>query len=158
MLDFFPWRGKFRLSGGATVYNNKGFIGSLDVPNGNSFTLGNDKYYASGPLVGTGNFKLGGNFGGRVSFGTGNLIPTKGRFTFQSELGIEFVSAPTVALGFTGSVCTSAQGANCASPTNVSNFTQFQTDVTAEQNKLENDVNFVKFYPIVSIGIGYRIH
>src|ERR1035437_7455985 len=54
MVDWFPFRGSFRLSGGATVYNNKGFSGSLDVPNGNSFTLGNDKYYAEGPLVGTG--------------------------------------------------------------------------------------------------------
>jgi hypothetical protein len=157
MVDFFPWRGRFRLSGGVTVYNNKGFTGSLDVPSGSSFTLGNDKYYASGPLVGTGTFKLGGNAGGRVSFGTGNLLPKKGRFTFQSELGIEFVSKPTVALAFTGNACPSAQGANCESPISASSST-FQSDVTAEQSKLQGDVNFLSFYPILSIGIGFKIH
>lgn len=157
MLDWFPWRGKFRLSGGVTVYNANGFSGSLDVPSGNSFTLGSDKYYASGPVTGNGVFKLGGNTGGRISFGTGNLIPKKGRFTFESELGIEFVSAPTVSLGFTGNVCTSAQGQNCESPENAATYATFLSDVTAEQNKLESDVNFVKFYPIVSIGIGYKL-
>ena len=158
MVDWFPFRGSFRLSGGATVYNNKGFSGSLDVPDGNSFTLGNDKYYASGPLVGTGVFKLGGNAGGRVSFGWGNLVPKKGHhFSFDTELGIEFVSKPTVALGFTGFVCPSAQGANCESPYNASTNLTFLTDVTAEQSKLQNDVNFLSFYPIVSVGIGYRI-
>lgn len=158
MVDWFPWAGKFRLSGGVTVYNNKGVTATLNEPSGSSFTLGNDKYYASGPLTGTGTFKLGGNTGGRVSFGTGNLMPKKGHFTFQSEFGVEFVSKPTVALGFSGNVCTGAQGANCASPASVSTFPQFQTDITAEQNKLQSDVNFLSFYPIVSIGIGYKIH
>lgn len=164
MLDWFPWRGSFRLSGGATVYNNKGVNATINEPTGSSFTLGNNTYYAatsgsSSGVTGTGNFKLGGNAGGRVSFGWGNLVPKPGHhFSFDTELGIEFVSAPTVALGFSGYVCTSAQGKNCESPTNVSTFTAFQSDVTAEQAKLQNDVNFVKFYPILSFGIGYKIH
>jgi hypothetical protein len=151
MVDWFPWHGTFRLSGGVTVYNNKGFSGSLNVPSGNSFTLGNTKYWASGPITGSGIFKLGGNTGGRVSFGTGNLLPKKGHFSFESELGIEFVSAPTVALAFSGNACTGS--ANCESPGPVA-----PSDIAAEQSKLQNDVNFVKFYPILSIGIGYRIH
>ena len=158
MVDWFPWRGSFRLSGGATVYNNKGFSGSLDVPDGNSFTLGNDKYYASGPLVGTGVFKLGGDAGGRVSFGWGNLVPKKGHhFSFDTELGIEFVSKPTVTLGFTGLVCPSAQGASCESPQNAATNPTVISDVASEQAKLQSDVNFLSFYPIVSVGIGYRI-
>ena len=158
MVDWFPFRGSFRLSGGATVYNNKGFSGSLDVPDGSSFTLGSNKYYAEGPLVGTGVFKLGGSAGGRVSFGFGNLVPKKGHhFSFDTELGIEFVSKPTVALGFTGSVCTQAQGANCSTPTNVSSFPAFTADVASEQAKLQSDVNFLSFYPIVSVGVGWRI-
>jgi hypothetical protein len=105
MLDWFPFRGSFRLSGGATVYNNKGVTATLSEPSGSSFTLGNDKYYADGPLVGTGVFKLGGNAGGRVSFGWGNLVPKPGHhFSFDTELGIEFVSKPTVALGFHGHI------------------------------------------------------
>jgi hypothetical protein len=163
MVDWFPFRGSFRLSGGATVYNNKGFSGSLDVPDGGSFTLGNDKYFASGPLVGTGLFKLGGNAGGRVSFGWGNLVPKKGHhFSFDTELGIEFVSKPTVAIGFTGNVCTQTQGKGCANsenggPENASTYAPFLTDVAAEQAKLQSDVNFLSFYPIISVGVGWRI-
>ena len=158
MVDWFPFRGSFRLSGGATVYNNKGFSGSLDVPDGSSFTLGNDKYYAEGPLVGNGTFKLGGNAGGRVSFGWGNLVPKKGHhFSFDTELGIEFVSKPTVALGFTGNVCTQAQGKNCEGPENAATNTAFLADVASETSKLQNDVNFLSFYPIVSVGIGWRL-
>jgi hypothetical protein len=157
MVDWFPFRGSFRLSGGATVYNNKGLTGSISVPGNTSFTLGNDKYYSSSttPLVGTGVFKLGGDAGGRVSFGWGNLVPKKGhRFSFDTELGIEFVSKPTVALQFTGNVCSSTP---CTAGTSVSTFPGFTADVTTEQNKLQNDVNFLSFYPIVSVGVGYRI-
>ena len=157
MVDWFPFRGSFRLSGGATVYNNKGVTATLNVPSSTSFTLGNDKYYSStsNPLVGTGVFKLGGNAGGRVSFGWGNLVPKKGHhFSFDTELGIEFVSKPTVALGFTGSVCTSTP---CTTGTNVSSYPAFATDVASEQAKLQNDVNFLSFYPIVSVGIGWRL-
>ena len=158
MVDWFPFRGSFRLSGGATVYNNKGFSGSLDVPDGSSFTLGSNKYYAEGPLVGTGVFKLGGSAGGRVSFGFGNLVPKKGHhFSFDTELGIEFVSKPTVAIGFTGNVCTQAQGKGCESPENAATNPGFTTDVASEQAKLQTDVNFLSFYPIVSVGVGWRL-
>jgi hypothetical protein len=163
MADWFPFRGSFRLSGGVTVYNNKGLTGTANLADGKSMTLGNDKYYAIGNLGGTAAVKLGGNTGGRVSFGFGNLVPKKGHhFSFDTELGIEFVSAPTVALAFTGNVCPSA---NYQSTTdsctggnqNASTYAPFLTDVTAEQNKYQNDLNFVKFYPIVSVGFGWRL-
>lgn len=158
MLDWFPFRGSFRLSGGATVYNNKGVTATLSEPSGSSFTLGNDKYYADGPLVGTGNFKLGGNAGGRISFGWGNLVPKPGHhFSFDTELGIEFVSKPTVALGFTGLVCPSTQGANCESPENAATNATVISDVASEQSKLQSDVNFLSFYPIVSVGFGWKL-
>jgi hypothetical protein len=158
MVDWFPFRGSFRLSGGATVYNNKGVTATITEPSGSSFTLGSDKYYSSSttPLVGTGVFKLGGNAGGRVSFGWGNLVPKKGHhFSFDTELGIEFVSKPTVALGFAGSYCTGS--ANCESPTPIANNPTFAADVATEQAKLQSDVNFLSFYPIVSVGIGWRL-
>ncbi|MGA1982560.1 MAG: hypothetical protein ABSG84_08800 [Acidobacteriaceae bacterium] len=156
MVDWFPFHGSFRLSGGATVYNNKGVTASINEPNGSSFTLGGTTYYASGPIVGTGTFKLGGNAGGRVSFGWGNLVPKPGhRFSFDTELGIEFVSKPTVALGFTGNYCTGT--ANCESPTPIAGNAAFANSVTSEQNKLQSDVNFLSFYPIVSVGIGYKL-
>jgi hypothetical protein len=151
MLDYFPWHGSFRLSGGATVYNNTGINGSITVPGGKSFTLGSTTYYSnpSNPAVGTGVFNIGGKSGGRVSFGWGNMVPNKGRFKVETEFGVQILSAPTVALAFTNA-CTNSTYTSCGSPT--------ASDITAEQNKLQSDINFLRFYPILSIGFSYRIH
>lgn len=151
MVDYFPFHGSFRLSGGATVYNNTGINGSLTVAGGNNFTLGNTTYYSNpaNPAVGTGNFTIGGKAGGRLSFGWGNMIPKRGHFSFQEEMGIQFLSAPTVAIAFSNA-CTTPTYTNCGPPA--------AADITAEQNKLQSDINFLRFYPIVSIGVSYKIH
>ena len=101
----------------------------------------------SGPLTGTGTFKLGGNAGGRVSFGLGNLVPKKGHhFSFDTELGIEFVSKPTVALAFTGNVCTSAQWHSCKTPSRLGKRrVRVRRRLGAEQ--VQSDVNFLKLLP-----------
>jgi hypothetical protein len=83
-------------------------------------------------------------------------VPKKGHhFSFDTELGIEFVSKPTVALGFAGSYCTGS--ANCESPTPIAGNATFAANVATEQAKLQSDVNFLSFYPIVSVGIGWRL-
>lgn len=156
MLDWFPFHGSFRLSGGGTVYNNKSVTATINVPSTSSFTLGGTTYYSSStaPIVGTGTFKLGGNAGGRVSFGWGNLVPKAGHhFSFDTELGIEFVSKPTVALGFTGNYCTTS---GCGGGTPIAGNAAFAANVATEQSKLQNDVNFLSFYPIISVGFGYK--
>ena len=110
MLDWFPFRGSFRLSGGVTVYNNKGLSGTANLADGKQHDAGQRqvlRHWQPGRHRSA--IKLGGNAGGRVSFGWGNLVPKPGHhFSFDTEFGIEFVSKPTVALGFTGNVCPSA--------------------------------------------------
>jgi hypothetical protein len=155
MVDFFPFRGRFRLSGGMTVYNFTNLSATVAVPAGNSFTLGNTKYYSdpSKPLSGTAAFNFGGKTAGRVSIGTGNMLPRKGRFTFQSELGVQFFSQPTVAYNFSGNGCTTYNGvtySNCGPVATA--------DVTSEQTKIQNDLTDLRFFPILSIGLSYKIH
>jgi len=155
MVDWFPFHGRFRISGGATVYNNTGFSGNITVPAGQSFTLGSDTYYSQpgNPITGTAAVAFGGKTAGRVTIGTGNMLPKKGRLTFESEIGVQFFKAPTVLYNFSGNGCqndTNGVYSNCGpvSP----------TDVTAEQNKLQNDLTDLKYYPVVSVGLSYRIH
>jgi hypothetical protein len=155
MVDYFPFHGRFRLSGGATVYNNTGLTANLSVPTGQSFSVGDTNYYSdpANPIKGTGVFTFGGNkVAPRVSIGTGNMLPKKGRFTFESELGVQFFSQPTVTYTFTGNGCPAANSpeSNCAPiPT---------TNVISEQNKMQNDLTDLKYFPILSIGLSYRIH
>jgi hypothetical protein len=155
VVDYFPFRGRFRLSGGMTVYNFTNLNANVTVPAGNSFTLGNTTYYSdpNKPLVGTAVFNFGGKTAGRVSIGTGNMLPKKGRFTFQSELGVQFFSSPTVAYAFTGNGCQTKVGtvySNCGPVAT--------TDVASEQAKIQNDLTDLKYFPILSVGLGFRVH
>jgi hypothetical protein len=156
MVDYFPFRGRFRLSGGMTVYNFTNLSATINVPAGTSFTLGNTKYYSApspNSLAGTGVFNFGGKTAGRVTLGTGNMLPKKGRFTFQSEVGVQFFSQPTVAFAFTGQGCTSYNGVTYSGCGPVSS-----TDVSAEQSKIQNDLTDLRFFPVLSIGLGIKLH
>ncbi len=153
MVDWFPFHGSFRLSGGATLYNNTGLTASLNVPGGQSFSLGDTTYISEtgDPIHGTGVFTFGGNkVAPRVTLGFGNMVPAKGHFRFISELGFEYINAPTVAYNISGSGCQGPGQTNCGPVT--------QTSVQQEQQDLQNDLNGLRFFPIFSLGISYKIH
>jgi hypothetical protein len=162
-VDWFPFHGNFRLSGGATIYNNTGLTATLSVPTGQSFTVGNTTYYSepynavtnpAGPIQGSGVFTFGGNnVVPRTTIGFGNMLPKKGHFRFETEIGVQYFSAPTVVYHFSGTGCqnyTLGVYSNCG-PIN-------QTDVLNEQNKLQNDLYDLRFFPILSFGFSYKIH
>ena len=163
MVDYFPFHGRFRLSGGATIYNNTGLTATLSVPTGQSFTVGGTDYYSepynavtnpAGPITGNGTFTFGGNkVAPRFTIGTGNMLSKKGRFSFQSEIGFQYFSAPTVVYNISGTGCqnyTAGVYSNCGPIP--------QSNVTDEQNKLQNDLTDLRFFPILSVGLGFRIH
>lgn len=156
MADFFPFHGRFRVSGGVTVYNDTGLSATLSGTPGGTITLGNTNYYSdpANPLVGTGVFTFGGNnIVPRVTIGTGNMLPRKGRFTFESEVGIQYISQPTVVYTFTGEGCAGYNGITYSGCGAVA-----QADVTQEENNLQNDLTDLRFYPILSFGLSYKIH
>jgi len=163
MVDFFPFHGRFRLSGGATIYNNTGLTATLSVPTGQSFSVGGTDYYSepynavtnpAGPITGSGTFTFGGNkVAPRATIGTGNMLPKNGRFTFQSELGFQYFSAPTVVYNITGTGCqnyTAGVYSNCGPIP--------QANITSEQVKLQNDLTDLRFFPVLSFGLSYKIH
>jgi len=163
MVDWFPFHGSFRLSAGATIYNDTGLTATLSVPTGQSFTVGNTTYYSepynaltnpNGPIQGNGVFVFGGNsVVPRTTIGFGNMLPKTGHFRFETEIGVQYFSAPTVKYTFTGTGCQNYVAgiySNCG-PIN-------QTDVLNEQNKLQNDLTDLKFFPILSFGLSYKIH
>jgi len=163
MLDVFPFHGRFRLSAGATIYNNTGLTATLSVPTGQNFSVGGTDYYSepynattnpAGPITGAGTFTFGGNnVVPRVTIGTGNMLPKKGRITFQSEIGFEYFSAPTVVYNITGTGC---QNYNAGVYSNCGPIPQ--SNIISEQNMLQGDLSDLRFFPIVSFGLGFRIH
>jgi hypothetical protein len=163
MVDVFPFHGSFRLSAGATIYNSTGLTAALSVPTGQSIDFGGTTYYSepynavtnpAGPIVGNGVFTFGGNKAvPRTTIGFGNMLPKKGHIRFEAEVGVQYFSAPTVVYNISGTGCTTYVGgvySNCGPipPANV----------LSEQNKLQNDLTDLRFFPILSFGLSYKIH
>ena len=147
-----------------TIYNNTGLTATLSVPTGQSFTSAAPPTTASpitpsptpsAPFSGTGVFTFGGNkVVPRATIGFGNMLPKKGHFRFESEIGFQYFSAPTVQYTFTGTGCQ-----NYTAPNTYSNCGPIpQANITSEQNKLQNDLYDLRFFPILSFGLSYKIH
>jgi hypothetical protein len=150
MLDIFPFRNRFRISGGMTIFNNTGFNAALTVPAGNSFSVGNNNYTSdpSDPIHGSGTFNFGGRTAPRVSVGFGNMLPRRGHWALESEAGFQYISRPTVLYVINGSGCTGPNNTNCGPIV--------QSDVNQQQTNLQNDLSGLRFFPILSIGLSYK--
>jgi hypothetical protein len=155
-LDFFPFGGGFRISGGMAAYNKLNLGANATVATGQTITLNDTDYYSdpSNPLTGTGTFAYQRKFAPTATIGWGNAIPRSGRhLAFPVEIGAAFTGTPTVNFNFAGSACTDATYTTCG---NVTSFDGFQTNLTAQQKKIANDVAPFRFYPILNFGVTYR--
>jgi hypothetical protein len=143
MLDFFPFHNAFRVSAGMTVFNDTGFSATLLVSPGQSFDVGDATFTSSptDPIHGSAAFKFGNRVAPRFTFGTGNMLPKKGRFAFESEIGFQYIAQPTVALDFNGTACSGSFGSGCG---------------TVPQADVANDLTGLRFFPIVSFGFSYK--
>jgi len=152
-LDYFLWR-SLHVSPGLLFAPPDLLTASMNVPSGESFTLAGTQYVSgSTPVAGQAALKFN-SVAPSILFGFGNLVPRgERRFSFSFEAGGAFRGSPTVPMNFAGSVCDST-GANCQS---VSIFPGFQGSVSAQQTKFQNDISFLKFYPIFSIGFGFKL-
>lgn len=161
-LDWFPFHGGFRISPGYMVYNGLKVKANLAVPGNQSFTI-NDTDYYSDPYD-----NIHGNAlvtfptsGPRITIGWGNMIP-RDRYRHISipvELGMVYFGTGTTALNFGGSACSQA----VATPAdeaiycqNVTTDPSFQTNVSGEQAKIQKNLTYVRFFPILDVGISYK--
>jgi len=155
-LDWFPFGGKFRVSAGATVYNGNRFNGTATVPGGNTITL-NDQDYTSSPTdpviatFGTPDNRFGSRVAPSLTVGLGNLVPRgEGHWSFPFEIGFQYIKPPLITLSLTGTAC-STDG--CQS---VNSDAMTQANIEAQQARINSDIYDLRFYPILSIGVGYK--
>ena len=155
-LDWFPLNGGFRVSGGVFFYNGNKISGTATLNPNQSFTLNGKTYYASvtDPVTASASVGLGSKAGPTLSVGWGNIVSRKPgkHFTIPVELGFIYVGGPTIDLGFTGSTC-NATGVICRS---IANNPNIQSDIAAQESKYQNDLTGLRFFPIISIGFGYK--
>jgi len=138
LVDLHPFAGTFRLTAG--YLSNKNNIDAVATPTGGSYTINGDSYSSSelSSLTGAITFKSSVPY---VGLGWSTLGTTSTGLGFEFDLGALLQGQPTAKLSATGSV--------------TSNST-FQSDLAAEQGKLQNDLNSFKAYPVISLGLAYR--
>jgi hypothetical protein len=157
MVDFFPFKGSFRLSAGTTVYNTTGLNGTTTVAGGSKATIGNNSYTSNpaNPLMENLAVGLGGTAVPRFSLGWGNMVPKSGHIRFETEFGVEIIGTPTAAWTYGGQACqNSSSGPACSS-----GYAAIPTaDINAQNASLQSDFSSVKVFPIASFGLSYKIH
>jgi hypothetical protein len=150
--DIFPLRW-FHISPGVLLYNGNQVSAKVSVPGGQTFTLSKTTYVsdAADPVLGTGKLTVY-KAAPMLLFGFGNLVPRSGHFSTSFEIGAAYQGPPRVALNLSGSACDSS-GLFCRS---ISSDPTIQSNIAAEQSKLNKSASPYRFYPVLSFGFGYR--
>lgn len=158
-LDVFPWPNHgFRVSPGALFYNQNSVNATIMAAGGTSFTLNDYTYYSSpsNPVTGAGGISLHGrNPAPTITLGWGNLISrTGGHWSVPFEIGAAMIGNPIPTIAFTGGqVCADPQGTvDCQ---NVVGNSDLNNNLQAQLVKYQNDLQPLRFYPILSVGVGY---
>jgi hypothetical protein len=151
--DIYPFAGKFHVSPGVLAYIGNPITATAAVPGGQSFSLGGTTYYSATGTPVTGNGKINFNRAAPMAtFGWWNLVPRNhSHFSVPVELGVAFQGSPKATLNLAGNVC-DAPGVNCRS---VASDPTVESNIVAEQTKVNNSMSFFKAYPIISVGFGY---
>jgi len=158
-LDYFPFpRHGLHISPGALLYNQNGINATMVAQGGTSFTLNDYTYYSSqaNPVTGTASLSLNKqSVAPSITIGWGNMIPRNGsHWSFPFELGAAYIGQPQLNMALvSGQVCQDPQGTvNCQS---VVGDPTINANLQAQIAKYQNDLNPLRFYPILSFGMAY---
>jgi hypothetical protein len=156
-LDWFPLGGHLRLSPQLVFGNNNRILATAVIPAGSTVTLNGQNYISSytDPLRGSGRIDFHKVSPG-LSLGFGNLIPrTRSRFSVPVEMGFYYAGQPSLQVAFTGSACDAnyAPSVGCES---VDSDPSFQQNLAAFKARNDHNLSYASFFPIFSLGFGYR--
>jgi hypothetical protein len=145
LLDWYVLGG-FRLSVGALGSNTK--VDVVAKPSGaGTYDIGGTQYTAAQVGSVSGRAKLGNSVAPYVGVGWGNPIDKDHRITFLFDVGVAYGGDPDVSLHATCGPALQANPAACA---------RLQADVANEEDQLRDEVDYLKWYPVVSLGLAVR--
>jgi hypothetical protein len=134
LLDFHPFPGAFRFTGGFIATGNK-----VDLNSTGNFTLNGTAYSSSTASV-NGTVKSGRSIAPYLGIGYGNVA--RAGVNFYADLGIMFMGSPKVSLS-----------SSCGAPASPAQCTQLRNDLDAERARIESDLSKFKYYPVANIGL-----
>lgn len=132
----------FRVTAGV-LYNGNAIDGHAKPNGAGTFTLNGHSYTAAdvGSLDAHSTYRKAAPY---VGIGWGNALnPAKG-WNVGADIGVFYQGNPNVKLASVG----------CTTSSTV--CTTLASDVEAERQKLRDDLNNLKFYPVARVSIGYR--
>jgi len=156
-VDWYPFHhSSFHLSPGVLFGSSNRAYGSASIPAGESFTLNGVTYYSSAavPVQASGYVRFA-HTAPTFTAGWGNWVRGENtrHWVFPFELGFAYVGDPQTALNFTGVACTDPAQHDCQ---NISDDPSIQANIEVERKKLQDDADWLRFYPIIAGGIVYR--
>lgn len=135
LLDWSPFPGGFRFTGGLIANQNKADLNST----GGTYTLNGMTYNSNDASV-NGTVKAGRSVAPYLGIGYGNVARAGVNFYF--DLGIMFMGSPKVSLS-----------ASCGGSLNAAQCAQLRSDLENERARIENDVKKYRYFPVANIGI-----
>jgi len=152
--DIYPFaHSSFHVSPGVMIFRNS-LTASLNVPGGNTFSVGDTDYTSdpSNPVTGSGLIQFGRTNMPMLTIGFGNMIPRREykHISFPFELGAAYTGQNTIAINMQGGVCQAGQGCGSASDP------QFQQNVQQQQAKINENLKRIQIYPVLTTGVAYR--
>jgi len=137
ILDWHPFSGGFRLSGGVLLNNNE--VNAVATPTG-SYDIGGITYNAAqvGTLSGKIDFNSVAPYAG---LGWGNALGKDKRWGLVFDLGVVFQGSPNVNL--------TANGTSAGDPA-------FLARLAQEEQELKDELDEYDMYPVVSLGVTYK--
>ena len=131
MTDWHPWQSSFRVTGGL-VYNNNKYSGTAQPTNGIIYLGGTPYNFAGASVNATVDFN---KIAPYLGIGWGRTLKNSG-FSFTSDIGVLYAGTPNTSV----------------TPVN---FIATPSDIANANASLKDALNSFKFYPLVSVGIGY---
>lgn len=137
VLDWYPFSGSFRVSAGV-VFNNSDI--TLDATSSQPIEIGGSTYDPAdlGSIRGESDFDAIAPY---IGIGFGNPFSSDGRWGFRTDAGIAFIGSPNVTLRATGPFA---------------NDPALLADLALEEEEIEDDLDVVRLYPVLSFTLYYR--
>ena len=148
-MDYHPVRQLgFRLTGGLIFNDNKvsGSAKPSTTGTTGTFTF-NDEEYDLNQVAGVdADISFGSPVAPYIGIGWGNAVKPNQRWGFSANLGVMFPGSLDVDLR-PNTINTTLDDVN---------LTDFNSDIEAEEKALEDDLDFLTVYPILSVGVTYH--
>ncbi len=153
VVDWFPTSKSLHLTPGLLVYDRNRVSANAVVPINQVVSAGGEQFVSDpkNPITGTARSTMRA-VAPMMTVGFGNLLPRTRHIGFTFDVGVVFQGEPAAEINLNGSACDASRG-HCR---DVATDNGVQADIDAGRKTMQDDLSIMRFYPVISVGVGYR--